>query len=59
MNNNLVLTPPHVFVHMYEVFPVLTYPYVVTGQDVVEPFIEIAISRETHIVKHWAATQNC
>ena len=30
-----------------------------TGQDIVKPFVEIAISRETNIVKNWTATQNC
>lgn len=37
----------------------LTYPYVMAGQDVVKPFVEIAISGEAHIVKHWTAAQNC
>lgn len=36
-----------------------TYPYVMADQDVVEPFVEIAISGKTHIVKHWTTTQNC
>lgn len=37
----------------------LTYSNVVAGQDVVKPFVEIAISGKTHIVKHWTTTQNC
>lgn len=36
-----------------------TYPYVVAGQYVVKPFVEIAISRQTYIVKHWTTTQDC
>lgn len=37
----------------------VTYSLVVADQDVVKPLVEIAISRKTHIVKHWTTTQNC
>lgn len=44
---------------LYSYIAKQTYPYVVAGQDVVKPFVEVAISRETHIVKHWTTTQDC
>lgn len=37
----------------------VTYPQVMTRQNVVQPLVEIAISRQTHIVKHWTTTQHC
>lgn len=35
-----------------------TDPDVVAGQDVVEPFVEVAVRRETHVVEHGTTAQD-